>query len=71
MVAMNGNHGTLLEIGAKARYFPKTPQNACKVVNILFHRSQEDGRVIRIEGGPHHGTPTTDFVEDPLPCSHV
>ena len=71
IIATNGHHRTLMKVGAKSRDLAKSSQNISKIVNILFDRSQEDGCIIRIKGGSHHGTPTPNFVEEPLSRSHI
>ena len=66
-----GTTELFLEVGAKARHVPKASQDRGEIVDVPFDGSHKDRRIVRIEGGTHHGPTTTDLVEEHFPRRQV
>ena len=63
LVTSYRDHQAFLEVGAKARHNTKLTKDLRKVLNVLFDRSHQNCRIIRVEGGPQDGAPTADLGE--------
>ena len=71
VIATNRHNRAFLEVRAKALHVPKASQDRGEIVHVPLDGSNKDRRVIRIKGGTHHGSPTTDLVEEPFPRRQV